>query len=125
MPCRSKAGTPTGQQAACGERPPLPESTISLCLRNCSFAQGWRMGLLGSPTAIAEIQPTLALGAKPVGIADAADKGVAPEQSRLAKTGTAKPMVDFAIAISFSRGALTLHPVRVRVKGAHRPLTRD
>src|SRR4030088_2336576 len=149
MPCKSKAGTPTGQQAACGERPPLPESTISLCLRNCSFAQGCRMGLFGSPTAIVgcrpvlrksslvtwgmvgsratgpgpdggwlysaitEIQPTLALGAKSVGIADAAGKVAAPEQTKLAETRTAKSMTDFAIAISFSRGVPTLHPVRV------------
>src|ERR1700704_5858883 len=138
MPCKSKAGTPTGQHAACGERPPLPESTISLCLRNCSFAQGCRMGLLGSPTAIVgclpvlrnsslvtwgragsratgpgpdggcvysaitEIQPTLALGAKPVGIAVAVGEVVAPEQSKLAKTRTEQSMTDFAIAISFS-----------------------
>src|SRR6478736_5185513 len=141
MPCKSKAGTPTGQQAAWGERPPLPASTTSLCLRNCSFAQGCRMGLLGSPTAIVgcrpvlryssfvtwglvgsratgpgpdgggvysaitEIQPTLALGAKSVGIADLAGKVVAPEQNRLARTRTEQPMTDFAIAISFSRGS--------------------
>src|SRR5438132_519105 len=128
MPCKSNAGTPTGQQAACGERPPLPESTTSLCLRNCSFAQGCRMGLFGSPTAIVgcrpvlrksslvtwgtvgsratgpgppggwvysaitEIQPTLGLGAKPVGIADAAGKVVAPQQSKLAKN---RSMTDF------------------------------
>jgi hypothetical protein len=51
-------------------------------------------------SAITEIQPTLALGAKPVGIADAADKGVALEQNKLAKTRTAQAMRDFAIAIS-------------------------
>src|SRR5580693_10655076 len=126
MPCKSKAGTPTGQQAACGERPPLPESTISLCLRNCSFAQGCRIGLFGSPTAmvgcrpvrrksslvtwgrvgswatgpgpdggwvysaITEIQPTLALGAKSVGIAGAARKVAALEHSKLPKATTAQ-----------------------------------
>src|SRR4030095_9666193 len=140
MPCKSKPGTPTGQQAACGERPPSPARTISLCLRNCSWAQGCRMRLFGSPTAIVgcrpvlrnsslvtwgwlgssamgpgpdgggdhsaitEIQPTLGLGAKPVGIEDEAGKLVAPEQSTLAKTTTAQSLTDFAIAISFSRG---------------------
>src|SRR5437868_1645798 len=48
------ADRPTGRLR---ERPPLPESTTSLCLRNCSFAQGCRMGLFGSPTAIVGCRP--------------------------------------------------------------------
>jgi hypothetical protein len=52
-----------------------------------------------------EIQPTLALGPKAVGIADTAGKVVAPEQSKLAKTRTAQSMTDLVIAISFSRGS--------------------
>src|SRR2546429_7812812 len=48
---RMKAGTPTGQQLACGENTGLPERISSLRLRTTSRAQGWRIGLSGSPTA--------------------------------------------------------------------------
>src|SRR5215468_3770366 len=49
--------TPIGQQLACGEKSGLPERISSLRLRILSLAQGWRMGLLGSPMAKVGCRP--------------------------------------------------------------------
>src|SRR5687767_12403232 len=55
--CSTKAGTPTGQQLAWRDSPPLPDCTSALRVRSASLTHGWRIGASGLPCAIVGWRP--------------------------------------------------------------------